>query len=409
MPLSSNSTAASICEEISVSSSSAAFGPVMAERLASREMREVFSKFFADRGTHLAAMIAYFALLSFVPLLFLALALLGFAGRADESSFLVTELNKAFPSSSVDGILKVVRSIQDNAATLGVIGAVFVGWTSLSLFSVLESAFNIVYGKPNRSFLHGKLLAVMLLVGSLVTLFFGLLIGSVGYEILKRFAGFFFGNDYVAYAASILISTVSVFVFLFAVYYLLTNEKLTFREVLPGAIVSTIVLEASFQLLPIYLHLSKNVIALQAFGAPALLLVWLYLMANVIVFGAEVNWYVARGPAPGAGARRSRNRARLGGSVPALFAVGPRHSVSALEDEVVLAACPDADRVAVRVDRDRLARAPPREQQRSRRRVAAVHHLVRTGRPGGETDEITALQGLLPVGHAHDDRALDDE
>ena len=258
-------------------------------------MREVFSKFFADRGTHLAAMIAYFALLSFVPLLFLALALLGLGGRADESSFLVTELNKAFPSSSVEGILKVVRSIQDNAATLGVIGAVFVGWTSLSLFSVLESAFNIVYGKPNRSFLHGKLLAVMLLVSSLVALFFGLLIGSVGYQFLERFAGPVFGNSYVAYAASVVISTISVFVFLFAVYYLLTNEKLTFQEVLPGAIVATIVLEASFQLLPIYLHLSKNVIALQAFGAPAQLLVWLYLMANVIVFGAEINWWHARG------------------------------------------------------------------------------------------------------------------
>jgi membrane protein len=267
----------------------------MAERLASRGMRDVFSKFFADRGTHLAAMIAYFALLSFVPLLFLALAGLGFAGRADESSYFVTELNKAFPSSSVEGILKVVRSVQDNAATLGVIGAVFVGWTSLSLFSVLESAFNIVYGKPNRSFLHGKLIAVTLLVGSLVTLFFGLLIGSVGYEVLKGLAGGFFANDYVAYGISVVISTISVFVFLFAVYYLLTNEKLTFQEVLPGALVATIALEASFQLLPLYLHLSKNVIALQAFGAPALLLVWLYLMANVIVFGAEVNWYIARG------------------------------------------------------------------------------------------------------------------
>jgi uncharacterized BrkB/YihY/UPF0761 family membrane protein len=42
-------------------------------------------------------------------------------------------------------------------------------------------------------------------------------------------------------------------------------------------------------------RLSKDVIALQAFGAPALLLVWLYLMANVIVFGAEVNWWLARG------------------------------------------------------------------------------------------------------------------
>jgi len=258
-------------------------------------MREVFSKFFADRGTHLAAMIAYFALLSFVPLLFLALALLGFAGRANESSFLVTELNKAFPSSSVEGILKVVRSIQDNAATLGVIGAVFVGWTSLSLFSVLESAFNIVYGKPNRSFLHGKLIAVTLLVGSLVTLFVGLLAGSIGYEVLRRFAGGFFANDYVAYTSSVVISTVAVFVFLFSVYYLLTNEKLTFQEVLPGTIVATIALEATFQLLPLYLRLSKDVIALQAFGAPALLLVWLYVMANVIVFGAEVNWWLARG------------------------------------------------------------------------------------------------------------------
>src|SRR6266540_328586 len=234
-------------------------------------MRQVFAKFFADRGTHLAAMIAYFALLSFVPLLFLALALLGLAGRADESSFLVTELNKAFPTSSVDSILHVVRSIQNNAATLGVIGAVFVGWTSLSLFSVLESAFNIVYGKPNRSFLHGKLIAVLLLVGWLV--------GSVGYEVLKRFAGDAFGNDYVAYGASIVISTTSVFVFLFSVYYLLTNEKLTVREVLPGTIVATIALEASFQVLPLYLRLSNNVIALQALGATALLLVWLYLMA----------------------------------------------------------------------------------------------------------------------------------
>ena len=55
-------------------------------------------KFFRDRGTHLAAMIAYFALLSLVPLIFLALALLGIFGRADESSYLVTELQALFPS-----------------------------------------------------------------------------------------------------------------------------------------------------------------------------------------------------------------------------------------------------------------------------------------------------------------------
>jgi membrane protein len=91
------------------------------------------------------------------------------------------------------------------------------------------------------------------------------------------------------------ISTLFVFVFLFSVYYLLTNEKLTVKEVLPGAIVATVALEASFQILPLYLWLSKDVIALQAFGAPAVLLVWLYLISNVIVFGAEINWWFSRG------------------------------------------------------------------------------------------------------------------
>src|SRR5690242_2239121 len=149
----------------------------MAERLASRTMREVFSKFFADRGTHLAAMIAYFALLSFVPLLFIALALLGLFGRADESSYLVTELKRALPGSSVSSIVTVVRTIQRNATTLGIVGGAALLWTSLSLFSVLESAFNIVYGRPNRPFLRGKALAVVFMLFVLVTMFVGLLVG----------------------------------------------------------------------------------------------------------------------------------------------------------------------------------------------------------------------------------------
>ena len=143
-------------------------------------MRQVVSKFFADRGTHLAAMIAYFALLSFVPLLFLALALLGLVHQADEGSFFVRELSKTFPSTSVDSILRAVRGIQANATTLGIVGGAFLLWSSLSFFSVLESAFNIVYGRPNRGFLHGKALATMMMVGSLVALFASLVIGSIG-------------------------------------------------------------------------------------------------------------------------------------------------------------------------------------------------------------------------------------
>jgi membrane protein len=260
-------------------------------------MREPFAKFFLDRGPHLAAMIAYFALLSLVPLVFLALALLGLFGRVDESTYLVTELKTVLPSASISQIVRVVNDIQDNAATLGIIGGVLLLWTSLSFFSVLESAFNIVYGRPNRPFLHGKGLAVVVMFGTLVTLFAGLVIGTVGFQILDDAAPGLIRNEWVGYFLSLVLSTAAVFVFLVSTYYLLTNEQLTFREVLPGAILGSVLLQVSFQALPLYVALSQRdeVLTLRALGAPVILLIWLYVMANAIVFGAEFNWWRARG------------------------------------------------------------------------------------------------------------------
>jgi membrane protein len=254
------------------------------------QIRETFSKFFADRGTHLAAMIAYFALLSFVPLVFLALALLGLGGRTTESSYFVEELQKIFPSASVSSIVDGVDKIRRNATSLGLIGAAFLVWSSLSLFSVLESAFNIVYDRPNRSFLHGKARATLFMLAGLITLFFGLLVGGLGAHTLNRFAPGFLANTVVAHTVSVIVSSIAIFLFLVASYRYLTNAALGFTEVLPGAIVATVALEATFQVLPIFLGFSKHNPSAQVIGGPLLLLIWLYLMANVIVFGAEVNW-----------------------------------------------------------------------------------------------------------------------
>jgi membrane protein len=255
--------------------------------------RRLAQKFFEDRGTHLAAMIAYFALLSFVPLSFLALALLGLSGRADESSFLVTEIKHALPGAPVADVVKLVRAVQRNAATLGIVGGAALLWTSLSLFSVLESAFNIVYGRPNRSFLRGKAIALVLMVSSLVTLFVALLVGSFGVAVLRHYAPSFIDST-TAYIFTIAISTAGVFAFLVSVYYLLTNTDVTLREVLPGATFAAVLLEASFQVLPLYNRITSLNPTLKTFGSPAILLVWLYVMSNVIVFGAEINWWVAR-------------------------------------------------------------------------------------------------------------------
>ena len=223
-----------------------------------RPFAEPLAKFFADRGPHLAAMIAYFGLLSSVSLIFLALALLGYTGRAEESSYLVEELRRLFPSSSIEDIVRVVEAITSNATTLGLIGLAFLLWTSLSLFSVLESAFNIVYGRPNRSFLHGKGLATLFMAGSIIALSTALVLGSIGFDLLRRFAPDFISNGVVAYALSMLISTSAVFVFLVVAYERLTNASLSFRAVWPGAALGAVLMQLTFQVLPLFVRFSTR-------------------------------------------------------------------------------------------------------------------------------------------------------
>jgi membrane protein len=260
-----------------------------------RAVSATFDRLFGERGTHLAAMVAYFALASFVPIIFLALSILGFLDQADSSSALVKYLEDVFPDQSVESIVRVVEAVQRNAATLSIVGAVALLWSSLSLFSSLESAFNIVYGRPNRPFLRGKGLAIVYMSAALVVLFAGLSVGTLGYDLLRRYATDAVSNRWVALALTLLSSGAALFVFLLSAYYRLPNARLTRREVLPGAILGAIVLVGTLQALPLFVFLTSEVVALQALGTTFLLLVWLYVMANVIVFGAALNYVLAYG------------------------------------------------------------------------------------------------------------------
>lgn len=247
------------------------------------------------RGTHLAAMVAYFALASFVPLVFLALSTLGLFGRVDESTALVSYLEDVLPGRSVDEIVQIVATVQDNARTLGIVGAVALLWSSLSLFSALESAFNIVYERPNRPFLRGKALAAAYMTVWLVAMVVGLGIGTLGTDLLRRYAADIIGNSWVALGLSAGLSALVLLVFLGSAYYRLTNAHMNHWEVLPGAALAAVVLVVTLQGLPLFLQVSSGLVALQALGTTFLLLVWLYVMANVIVFGSVFNWQLSHG------------------------------------------------------------------------------------------------------------------
>src|SRR5919201_2448315 len=104
-------------------------------RTAARAGHPVLAKYLQDRGPHLAAMVAYYALLSLVPFMLLAVSLLGLTGRMSASSYLVRELGHILPGQSTHDLLQPVRTIQRNAGTLGFIGLLGIVWASLGFYS----------------------------------------------------------------------------------------------------------------------------------------------------------------------------------------------------------------------------------------------------------------------------------
>ena len=157
---------------------------------------------------------------------------------------------------------------------------------------------NIVYGRPNRSFLHGKGLAFLLMVGSLVTLFVALLAGSLGVSAFCR-------NTHPASSRTPRLCALDrrlllgVFVFLISCYYVLTNEEPDAAGSHTGCDLRRDPPRGNLSGASALSALRGSEPGAACFGAPAILLVWLYVMANVIVFGAELNWWRARRAAAG--------------------------------------------------------------------------------------------------------------
>jgi membrane protein len=251
----------------------------------------VISKYLRDRGPHLAAMVAYYALLSLVPFLFLMASLLGFAGHVSPNSYLIRELAHILPGQSARDLLNTVHAIQRDAGTLGVLGFFGLVWGTLGFYSALESALNIVFGVQNRTFLRQKWITFVLVTLSLLVLFTSLIVTTAATGWYHRHVPHLIDLKLIPFIATLAATTVGIFLFLIAVYRVLTNVELHLADVWPGALVGTVLFQVLFSALSLYLRFSDQLLALRAFGGLVLLLVWLYLMTNILILGAEINWW----------------------------------------------------------------------------------------------------------------------
>ena len=253
-----------------------------------------------------------------MPLVFLTLSLLGLTHRAEASDFFIRELKHAFPGTSLESIIKLVRRVQDERGRARDHRR---GRPRLDVALVLQRARVRAQHRLRTAqppLLHGKVLAAVLATSVLVTLFVSLVVGAFGVTVLKHHLGGFADSSGPGLCRVDGASLLGVFVFLFAVYYWLPNTAVRPREALPGAILGAVVLEASFQALPIFVRLADVNVTLRTLGGPAILLLWLYVVANVfMIFGGELNWWWRERQREGRGNAGNRPR----GSAPGVIAV----------------------------------------------------------------------------------------
>ena len=244
----------------------------------------VVKKFGEDDAGSKAALIAYYGFFSLFPLLLVFTTLLGFIlnGHTALQERVLHSALRQFPIVG-DQISANSHSLKGSGVVL-VIGLVGTLWAGMGVTQAGETAMNAVWNVPARRHpnalfrrVRGLVLLVVFGVGVLATTFL---------------AGFgTSGSGIVAKIGAIAVAAIINFGMFLVAFRVLPAENLTWRDVLPGAIVAAALWEALQGLGGWYVARSLKG-ASQVYGFFGIvigLLGWLYLGAQMTLFAAETN------------------------------------------------------------------------------------------------------------------------
>jgi membrane protein len=250
----------------------------------------VQKKFSDDGAGNLAALIAYYGFLSLFPLLLLAVAILGFVLQNDPGAR-ATVINSGLKEIPIFGNSLLHGDHLRGSGVGLVVGAAGSLLAGLGVSVVVQNTFNQVHGVPHKrrpNFFQARIRGIWLLV----TL--GLLqIVSTGVTGLVS-SGF---GGVVLAVAGIAASLACDVLLFFAAFRLLTDRRITTRELWPGIAMASIGWEILQTVGGLYVnHILRGAAATYGTFATVIgLLAWLFLGARLVVYSAELNVVLARG------------------------------------------------------------------------------------------------------------------
>jgi membrane protein len=266
-------------------------------------LKDTVTGFIDDEALSRGASIAYYTLFSIAPVLLVVIAIAGIAfGREAAEGAIVDQLSVMMGHRTAEALQGMIESAakprEGTVATI--IGVIVLLVATSGVFGEVQSAMNAIW--KTRASAHSTLTRLMRArlasLGLVVTCGFLLTVSlatSAALAGLSTYLRYVFPDvQVVINVFDVVMSAILISGMFAAMFKVLPDTDIAWRDVAIGALASTILFEGGKYAIAFYIGQSNFTSSYGAAGALIVLLVWIYYSSQIFLLGAEFSRAYAR-------------------------------------------------------------------------------------------------------------------
>lgn len=246
-------------------------------------------------GFEIAGHIAFTVMLSLFPFMIFLVSVAAFFGDTRSGQDFLSTVSLFTPPAVMTTLRPAIEEvIRNRSSSLLTIGLLVSLYSASSAVAALRLALDLAYGvEEHRSFLWRKFQDfVIVLLGSIIVMLSSVAIiaGPWILKLVARFTSIDTIDEELLHAARYGFTLVLLAALVIALHIVLPNSRLTIRQILPGALTTTIAWIVAASILSIYFGEFANYSATYgSLAGVAITLLFFYISAIIFIFGGELN------------------------------------------------------------------------------------------------------------------------